>query len=252
MRTEETSKRSHSTNGSLSPSTCWSLNSPCRRNSWSGGWMHLSPRCSAPEPCRKRRPAHRAAAPAGTRCSWWRCAGSPLWAAAGSGWPSCSASGSRRRRWLCWAAGVLAALPPSVGQRWWSFACRPCRPRAGSGPLGGARWERGRARRPPPQCGDGNAGGKTARRRRTMKGRVRLRRRSRRASAGPHGPAAGPGPRRSACRWCWSRGHHKNHRRRGWGKRFLTAPWFSPPHTHGRRWRESSKGDRSAFRPEPL
>ena len=211
--------------------TCRSLNSPCRRSSWTGGWRRLSPRCSAPAPGSSRRPGRRAAAPAGTRCSWWRCAGSPPWAAAGWGWPTCSASGSRRRRWLCWAAGAPAAWPPSAGPRWWSSSCRPCRPRAGSGPPGGARWGRGRARRPPLLRGDGGAAEMTGRRMRRRKGRVKLKRRSRPASGGPHGPAAGPGPRRSACRWCWSRGHRRNHPRRGWGKRYPTAPWFSPTHT---------------------
>lgn len=216
----------------------WARDSPCRRSSWSGGWRRPSPRCSARAPGRSRPPARRAVAPAGTRCSWWRYAGSPPWEASGWGSPSCSASGSRRRRWLCWAAGAPAVWPPSAGPRSWSFACRPCRPRAGSGPPGGARWGRGRARRrPPPRCG-GGAKGRTGRRRR-RKGRMRTKRRSRRASAGPHGPAAGPGPRRSACRWCWSRGRRRSHQRRGSGKRYPTTPWFSPQ-THRRRtiqWR---------------
>ena len=112
--------------------------SPCHRSSWSGGWRHLTPHCSAPARGSKRPPAP-AAAPAGSRCSGWRCAGSPPWAGAGWDWWRCSAWGSRRPRWPCWAAAAPSWWRPYGGRRWWSSSCKPCRPTAGSDRPGGAR-----------------------------------------------------------------------------------------------------------------
>lgn len=64
--------------------------SPCHRSSWSEGWRHLTLRCSAPALGSTHPPA-RAAGPVGSRCSGWRCAGSPPWAGAGLGWWRCNA-----------------------------------------------------------------------------------------------------------------------------------------------------------------
>lgn len=103
------------------------LNSPCLWSRWTEGrW-----RSSAP--------------PAGTQCSWWRCAESPLWEAAAQAQRWCSASASRRRHLLCWGAAFPAWWPPCAGRRGCSAACRLCRPTVGSGRPGGGPMAPSRA-----------------------------------------------------------------------------------------------------------
>lgn len=129
------------------------LNSPWRQSSWIGGWTGPSPRCSVPVVGRSCCPGRPSAAPAGTRCSWLRCAGSPLWAACGLEWRPCSVSGPQKRHLPYWVVAFLSLLRLSFCLRVLSFSCRPCRPTAGSDPLGGGQWEPSHARPPPLQWG---------------------------------------------------------------------------------------------------
>lgn len=102
---------------------------PCRQSSWTVGSQAQS--CSL-QVGRNSFPPALVAAPAGSRCTGWRCVGSPPWAGAGWGWPRCSAAKPRKRGWPSSAAGAHAWWQPVCGPQSWICACRPCRPTGGS------------------------------------------------------------------------------------------------------------------------
>ncbi len=113
--------------------TCGSEVLPCRQSSWTVGSQ--APSCSL-QAGRSSFPPALVTAPAGSRCTGWRCAGSPPWVDVGSGWPRCSAARPQKRGWPSSAAGAPAWWRPVCGPQSWTCACRPCRPTAGSVPAG--------------------------------------------------------------------------------------------------------------------
>lgn len=116
---------------------------PCCRSRWR---MMMDWRVRSCSVCCSSSPPAPSAAPAGSRCSWWRSSGSPLWEVAGWDWPRCSGAELRRRGSPSSAGVSRAWWRLAGGPRCWLYACRLYRPTAGSSrPRGGPRGP-GRAR----------------------------------------------------------------------------------------------------------
>lgn len=115
---------------------------PSHRSSWKWGWSVRSNSVPAGDSSFLPVPSR---APGGSRCIWWRFAGSLLWGVFGWGWQWCISSGSQKPGSLSSASSSPSWWLPSFGPLWWIFFCRLCKPTWGSDQLGGGQWELGHA-----------------------------------------------------------------------------------------------------------